>query len=142
MSPNGHWIAYTSNESNQQGLYVQPFPPNGAKHQISANGVHYPRWTRDGRQVVYATDDPTGTSELMASNIQSAPAFAFSPPTPIGVKNIVTNRERGGFDVMPDGRSFVVLMPQSTVEPGTVASAPFMVTLNWFEELKARVPTK
>jgi len=143
ISPDGHWIAYTSNEANRpQGLYVQPFPPNGAKYQIVADGAHFPRWTPDGHQIVYSTDDPTGTSELMASNIQTAPTFSFTPPRSVGVKNITTNRDRGGFDIMGDGRHFVVLMPQSAIEPGTATSEMFVVTLNWFEELNQRVPTK
>lgn len=143
ISPDGHWIAYTSTEMNRpQGLYVQPFPPNGAKYQIATEGAHFPRWTPDGHQIVYATDDPSGTSALMASNIQTGPTFSFTPPLPIGVKNIATNRDRGGFDIMPDGRHFVVLMPQSAFESGTATSEMFVVTLNWFDELNARVPAK
>jgi serine/threonine protein kinase/Tol biopolymer transport system component len=138
ISPDGRWVAYTANGA----LYVQPFPPTGAKFQITSGGAHFPRWMRNGRQLVYATDDPSGTSELMGVNIRTESVLKFDPPVPLGVKNIVTNRDRGGFDVMPDGRHFVVLMPLSVTEPGTITSEPFIVTLNWFDELKARAPLR
>jgi hypothetical protein len=139
ISPDGRWVAYTSSNNS---LYLQPFPLNGAKYQITSRGAHFPRWMPDGQQIVFASDDPSGTSELMSVNIRRAPTLAFDPPVPLGVKNIVTNRDRGGFDVMPDGHRFVVLMPASVIDPGSITSQPFTVTLNWFEDLRARVPAK
>jgi eukaryotic-like serine/threonine-protein kinase len=136
ISPDGRWIAYTSTRE----LYVQPFPLTGAKYRIATGDAHFPQWSPDGRQLFYATDETAGTSKIVSVDIQTQPAFSFGKPTPLRVEGIVSNQERGGFAVMPDGKHFVVLLPASQ-EPGRVPGQ-INIVLNWFTELQQRVPVK
>ena len=62
LSPDGHWLAYTSNESGQHEVYVTPFPGLGPRELISVSGGHSPAWTRSGRELIYL--DPARTQRL------------------------------------------------------------------------------
>jgi Tol biopolymer transport system component len=57
LSSDGRWLAYSSNEANRFEVFVTPFPPTGAKWQISPSGGHQPLWSRDGRELFYVTSD-------------------------------------------------------------------------------------
>src|SRR4030095_16327282 len=59
FSPNGRWVAYTSNESGRDEVYVQSFPPSGTKFQISADGGSEPQWRKDGTELFYIAEDRT-----------------------------------------------------------------------------------
>ena len=135
LSPDGRWVAYTSSGE----LYVQPFPLTEAKYRIPAGGAHFPQWSPDRRQLFYANDEVGGTSKIMAVDIQTQPSFVFGRPTPLGVDGIVSNQDRGGFAVMPDGKHFIVLLPTAQ-EQGKASADQINITLNWFEELTQRVP--
>jgi hypothetical protein len=121
---------------------VQPFPPDGTKLQVTTQGAHFPRWSPDGGQLFWATDDRAGVSQMMSVAVVKRPTIAFGAQVPIPIDNIETNRDRGGFDVMPDNQHFVVLMPVSELEPRALTAEPFVVTMNWFEDLKERAPAK
>ena len=54
FSPDGRWVAYTSNETGRNEVYVAPFPGTGAKWQVSQNGGALPRWRRDGAELFFA----------------------------------------------------------------------------------------
>jgi Tol biopolymer transport system component len=139
LSRDGRWLAYTS----QGELYVRPFPVTGdARYRIPTGGAHFPQWSMDGLQLFYATDDigPAGTSKLVSVDVQTQPAFSFGTPKPLPVEGIATNQERGGFAVMPDSKHFIVLLPPSQAERGNVSPGQINITINWFEELKQRVP--
>ncbi|HET7840007.1 MAG TPA: protein kinase, partial [Terriglobia bacterium] len=75
LSPDGHWLAYESDESGRFEIYVQPFPGPGGKWQISNEGGLRPAWSRDGRELFYIS----GT-RLMAVSIETKPTF--TPGTP------------------------------------------------------------
>ncbi len=60
LSPDGHWLAYMSNDSGQNEVYVQPFPPTGAKYQISTSGGRNALWSPDGKQLFYQPDQISG----------------------------------------------------------------------------------
>ena len=137
LSPDGRWLAYTV----ARELYVQPFPLTGTKYRIPTDGAHVPQWSPDGRQLFYATDEIAGTSKLVSVDIQTQPAFSFGKPTPLPVEGFVATATRGGFAVMPDGKHFVVLVPVSQ-EPGKRPTDQINITINWFEELKQRVPVR
>jgi serine/threonine-protein kinase len=137
FSPDGRWVVYESNFSGRWEVYVQPFPLTGAMHQISSGGGHYPLWSPDGKQLFYANDDVGGTSQIISVDVQTQPTFAAVKTTPLPVKGILSNQARGGFDITPDGKYFVVLLPPS---PGKAPIAQINITLNWFDQLKQRVP--
>jgi Tol biopolymer transport system component len=141
VSPDGRWVVYESNFSGRWQVYVQPFPLTRAMHQISTGGGHYPLWSPDGKQLFYATDDVGGTSQIISVDVQTQPTFAVVKTTPLPVKGILSNQTRGGFDITPDGKYFVVMLPLSA-DPGKAPPAQINITLNWFDELKQRVPVQ
>jgi Tol biopolymer transport system component len=141
FSPDGRWIVYESNFEGRWEVYVQPFPLTGAMHQISTGGGHYPIWSPDGKQLFYATDDVGGTSQIISVDVQTQPTFAAVKTTPLPVKGILSNQARGGFDITPDGKYFVVMLPRSA-DPRKALPAQINITLNWFDELKQHVPVQ
>src|SRR5262249_42076632 len=72
FSPNGRYLAYLSNESGRAEVYVQPFPPTGAKWQISTSGASVaPRWSRDGRELHYSA-----FGEVLVVPVETTGSFA------------------------------------------------------------------
>jgi Tol biopolymer transport system component len=134
FSPDGRWLAYISDESGRYEIYVQPYPGPGGKWQISTEGGREPVWNRNGRELFYRSGD-----KMMAVAIATKPNFsAGNPhllfegpyePTPLTNPN---------YDVSPDGHRFLMLKP---VEQVQTAPTQINVVLNWFEELKQKVPT-
>jgi serine/threonine-protein kinase len=133
FSPDGRWLAYTSDESGRNEIYVQPYPGPGGKSQISTDGGTEPVWNPNGRELFYRSGD-----KMMAVEIATQPGFAAGKarmlfegqyvPTPATFPN---------YDVSPDGQRFLML------KAAEQATAPnqINVVLNWFEELKQKVPT-
>jgi Tol biopolymer transport system component len=140
FSPDGRWFAYLSDEAKIEQVYVQPFPPTGAKYQISREHSHAPVWSPDGKELFYYE---VNARKVVAVPIQTQPSFSFGFPVPLPLEGILQAEtiERQ-YDVSPDGNRFLVLLPPT---PGERASRPTQqvnVVLNWFEELKQRVPTQ
>jgi serine/threonine protein kinase len=128
LSPDGQWIAYTSNESGRDQVYVQPFPKGGAKSQVSTEGGREPVWNRNGRELFYRNGD-----FLMSVDVRTNPAFDAGQPR-------ILMRGQGqvsGYDVSADGQRFLFIEQDGA--PGTPAQVNLI--LNWFEELKRLVPT-
>jgi eukaryotic-like serine/threonine-protein kinase len=133
FSPDGRWLAYVSDESGRYEVYVQPFPGPGGKYPISTEGGTEPVWNPKGRELFYRSGD-----KMMAVDIATQPSFSAGKPkvlfeghyqpTPLTFPN---------YDVSPDGQRFLMLKP---VEAGEGAPTQIDVVLNWFEELKRRVP--
>jgi dipeptidyl aminopeptidase/acylaminoacyl peptidase len=128
FSPDGHWIAYQSDESGRAEIYVQRFPDRGNKWQISTNGGSQVRWRRDGRELFYVALD----GRLMAvaigisSNAQApdvgTPVALFVPPLGGAVQQ---GDARHQYMVASDGQRFLV----ATVTEE--ANSPITVILNW-----------
>jgi Tol biopolymer transport system component/predicted Ser/Thr protein kinase len=134
FSPDGRWLAYESNESGRLEVYVQPFPGPGAKSQISTKGGEEPLWARNGRELFYRTGD-----KMMAVDITTQPTFTAGSPRLL----FAGRYEQGpnytpGYDVSPDGQRFLMVKPS---EQAQAAPTQINVVLNWFEELKQKVPT-
>jgi Tol biopolymer transport system component len=136
FSPDGRWLAYMSDESGRREIYVQPYPGPGGKWQISTGGGTEPVWNRNGRGLFYRSGD-----KMMAVDIATQPGFAAGKPrmlfegpyVPIPLPNTFPN-----YDVSPDGQRFLMLKPS---EQAQTAPTQINVVLNWFEELKQKVPT-
>ena len=147
LSPDGHWLAYDSFESGRSQIYVQPFPPVGAKYQITNEnfGVpQFPIWSPDGKEIFYAQGLGGGRADLMSIAVQTRPGISFGKAAPLPIKNFWHNGAPGaprGFDITPDGKQFVIMVP-SNDESGERQAAQIYVALHWFEELKRRVPVK
>ena len=134
FSPDGRWLAYISNESGRYEVYVQPYPGPGGKWQISTEGGAEPAWNPNGRELFYRSGD-----KMMAVDIATQPGFTVGKSRALFAGWYeATPATFSNYDVTPDGQRFLMLK-RSEQE----ASAPTQinVVLNWFEELKRRVPT-
>jgi eukaryotic-like serine/threonine-protein kinase len=120
FSPNSRWIAYTSDESGKQDVYVQPFPLTGAKWRISNKGGHNPIWSQ--RELFYQTLDYKWKVVAVQTDAD------FKPGEP---KDLFDTPLSFGADITADGRRFLVNMPA----PEAI-QAPVTVVLNWAAELK------
>jgi Tol biopolymer transport system component len=136
ISPDGRWIAYHSNESQRFETYVRPFPDvEGGRWQISSDGGGYPLWARSGRELFFGRESDY---RLMAAPIQSGSGFNFGTPQPLFDASPYVMDMSRMFDVSPDGQRFLFVKSvssDSSVRPSIV------IATNWFEEVKARVPT-
>ena len=131
FSPDGRWLAYSSNESGARQVYVRPFPGPGGKLQISTDGGSEPVWSRNGRELYYRNGD-----EMLSVAMATQPALtAGSPRTLFEGRYMRTDTGGAGYDVSADGR-FLMVQP---VEPEQAATH-INIVLNWFDELKRRVP--
>jgi eukaryotic-like serine/threonine-protein kinase len=124
FSPDGRWIAYTSNESGNYEVYVQPFPASGKKWRISTSGGGQPRWRRDGKELFYLSLDrklvavevkenaaqfEAGSSQTLFNAPISSPYFPFAMD----------------YDISLDGQRFLVSASVEQYQP------PISVILNW-----------
>jgi serine/threonine-protein kinase len=132
FSPDGHWIAYSSNESGRSEIYVRPYPGPGGKWQISTEGGTEPVWNPKGRELFYRDGQ-----KMMAVEYEGQQAFSASKPKMLFQgPYIPTPRSFPDYDVSPDGQRFLMLRaPDQSQGP-----AQINVVLNWFEELKQKVP--
>jgi serine/threonine protein kinase len=103
LSPDGHWMAYASNESGRPEIYVEPVPGPGGRWQISTDGGEQPRWVRNGREIVYRN----GT-KMMSAAVQIQPKFGAAKPVELFDRKFDRGGSVGGFDVTPDGQTFVM----------------------------------
>jgi Tol biopolymer transport system component len=133
FSPDGRWIAYISNESGRFEIYVQPYPGAAGKWQISTEGGTEPVWNPNGRELFYRSGN-----KMMAVDITTQSGFAAGNPRTLFEGRYepapITNPN---YDVSPDGQRFLMVKP---VEREQAVPTQINVVLNWFEELKRRVP--
>jgi Tol biopolymer transport system component len=134
FSPDSRFIAYTSNASGRQEIYVQPFPTAaGGKWPVSNGGGVEPRWRGDGKELFYISTD----SKMMAVAVSTSPTFTATPPkvlfhVPIsGGGNIHISLR---YDVTADGQKFLVNTVPAQREGKNVT--PITVMLNWQAALK------
>jgi Tol biopolymer transport system component len=135
FSPDGHWLAYVSNESGRPEVYVQPFPGPGGKWQISTDGGTEPAWNRNGKELFYRSGN-----KMMALDVTTQPGFSSGKPRMLFEGQYLANDwpQLGTiYDVSPDGQRFLMVKAS---EQGASATQ-INVVLNWFEELKQKVPT-
>ncbi len=130
FSPDGKWMAYVSDESGRNQVYVQPIPATGAKRQISTMGGSAPRWCRDCKELFYISAD----RNMMTVPVKlGGPAFDFGAPQPLFDKAPGPAARDFRYQPSADGKRFLAL-----VVPEGEASAPSPVTvwLNWQAGLK------
>lgn len=125
VSPDGHWLAYTSDLSGRFELYVQSFPQPGSRIQVSVNGGSSARWRRDGKELFYLT--PNGT--LTAVPVRAAQPLEFGPPVALFQFFNLTQRgipsQTPPYDVTADGQRFIVSSVVRRTDPS------INVLLNW-----------
>ncbi len=134
ISPDGQWIAYVSNETGQNEIYVQAFPESGGKLQISVGGGAEAVWRRDGRELLYRNGD-----KMMAVAIEREPKFSAGLPRLLFEGRFVGTgpvHAQRNYDISPDGQRFLMIKREEDLMPTELT-----VVFNWFEELKRLVPT-
>jgi Tol biopolymer transport system component len=133
FSPDEHWLAYVSDETGHFEVYVQPYPGPGGKWQISTDGGMEPAWNPNGRELFYRSG-----RKMMAVEIATQPGFTAGKPRVLFEGDYVpTPLQFPNYDVSQDGQRFLMLKPS---EQEAAAPTQINVVLNWFEELKQRVP--
>ncbi len=126
FSPDGHWVAYTSNESGQSEIYVIPFPPapNQGRWMVSRGGGVMPRWRRDGKELFYISPD----QKMMAVDVSTNPTFQSGTPHALFDTEMVDTGIRTGpmsWDLAPDGKRFLIISDKSQ------ETSSLNVILNW-----------
>jgi serine/threonine-protein kinase len=144
ISPDGRWVAYTSNESGQNQIYVRPFPEiEGGRWQVSTTGGDSPLWSPDGREIFFRNADA-----VMAASLKMDPTFSVETPktlfrgTYVGAVFAFGSWDFSTWDISPDGRRFLMMKELGAVASAERGPRKITVVLNWFEELKRRAPKK
>ena len=153
LSPDGRWMAYQSNESGQEEVYVRPFPDvDKERWTISNSGGFGPLWSPDGRELFYWSGDA-----VMAVSVDTEPVFKPKNPKVLFRGNYYSEIMGDGihlanWDISPDGKRFLMVRQSATDqvkskpgkasegEPAAAGPRKITIVLNWYEELKKQLP--
>jgi serine/threonine-protein kinase len=135
VSPDGRWLAYTSNESGTNEVYVRPFPnTNEIRWQVSNGGGTAPMWSPTGRELFFMDSD----GRLTAAELQAAATFAVGRLVPLfDASGFVFDDFHQRYDVAPDGRSFIFISPRRRSAAGRALQLVWVD--HWFTELEAQL---
>jgi serine/threonine protein kinase len=133
FSPDGRWIAYTSDESKRSEVYVRAFPGPGMKQQVSSEGGYEPLWARNGKQLFYRRQD-----QVWVVDVRTDGGFAMSKPRLLFEKpGYGSGNPIRAYDLSLDSQRFLMVKEeQKQPSPAT----ELVLVQNWFEELKRLVP--
>ena len=136
FSSDGRWMAYASNESGTEQVYVRAFPDAGGKWQISDSGGTWPMWSRNGRELFFETLD---NQIMVAAYAVKGDSFAADKPRMWSEKKLGSSGGRKNVDLAPDGKRIATLMP---VETGDRQKAQSHVTFleNFVDDVRRKVP--
>ena len=132
FSPNGHWIAYTSDETGPYEVFVRPYPGPGGRWQISSGGGIRPTWSPDGRRLFYRVD-----RDLYVTDVDGEDDKTFRA----GASRVLLDDLRridlaASFDIAPDGQAILDTDPAEE----EVAPDQATVVVSWFDELNRLAP--
>jgi eukaryotic-like serine/threonine-protein kinase len=129
ISPDGRWLAYVSDETGRDEIFIRPMGSRGGRRQLSSEGGTAPIWAPSGRELFFVEGDRLAAVTLDArGNLVGRERVLFRAPT---FEDLQFDSENPSYDVMPDGRHFVFLL-----SPRSSLPKHYDVVLNWFEELK------
>jgi eukaryotic-like serine/threonine-protein kinase len=139
LSPDGKWLAYSSNESGRSEIFVRPFPNTaGGRWQVSTTGGSAARWSHSGRELFF--EAPSG--DLMAAPVTPGPTFTSGAPVrlfPLG-GGLVASNAVPLYDITPDDKKFLMVRLAAVNQaPG---AGQLVVVDNWFTELRAKMGKK
>ena len=133
ISPDGRWMAYISNESGRQEIYVRPFPDvEAGRWQVSTSGGGEPKWSADGRTLFYRFG-----RTINRVSVETEEAFEAGIPETL-YEGTFFNEVGPQWDVDPNGERFLVI--RNVESTGEEIPQELRIVLNWFEELKEKVP--
>ncbi len=130
LSPDDRWLAYASNESGRDEIYVRSFPDGESKWQISTEGGDQPKWRADGKELFYVSDD----RRLMSVSVDTRGDFVIGTPAELFSLNWARAGE-SEYEPSLDGQRFLFLRDIPETDP-----APFTVVINWMAELPRQPP--
>ena len=134
FSPDGHWLAYASDETGQSEIFIIPIGASGGRKQLSSSGGTRPLWAPNSREVFFLKGTQLGAVSLDGQgNPVGRDHILFTVPN---FQDLEFDPGRY-FDIMPDGQHFVFVMNQALS-----STTHYNVVLNWLEELKQRVAAK
>ena len=134
FSPDGRWIAYGSNESLSWEVYVRAFPDNGTHVQVSVGGGRIPRWSPNGRELFYRTDDQR---MMVAAYAAHEGAFSVVSLRQWSPRRLADTGVLANFDVSPEGRVLALVPALRPEERQTENHVTFL--LNFFDEVRRTV---
>jgi Tol biopolymer transport system component len=133
FSPDGRWMAYSSNESGRDEVYITEYPTAKTVYQVSTDGGTGPVWSHDGGRVYYArSDEPDGLS-IMSVNFSSDGRVTMSRPQRVISGDYLALASVRSYDISADGRRFLLVRDPRDRSPVTHVD----VILNWDQELRA-----
>jgi len=118
ISPDGHWLAYYSDESGKYEIYVQSFPTPGSKYQVSTSGGTVALWSRDGKEMIINGIDGT----IQSVDVQTTPAFKAGAPRTL----FKLRQDLAGFAATADLQRFLESVPVGEASPSSIT-----LVLNW-----------
>ena len=127
LSPDGHWLAYVSDESGRSEVYVSAFPSPIGKWQVSTDGGTTPRWRLDGKELFYIAPD----SRIVAAEVTLGSTFARAAPRPLFIAPVFQPSPFTKFEVDADGTRFLV---NALVDQGK--ETPITIVVNWTAALE------
>jgi len=138
LSPDGHWMAYLSDESGRFEVYVRPFPGPGPQYQISTEGGQELAWSPKGNELFYRVG--AQRDKMMVVDVQTQSTFSAGKPRLLFEASYYTGGQTGAeYSVTPDGQHFLMMKAK---DAQAAALSQINVVQNWFEELKQKVPVK
>jgi eukaryotic-like serine/threonine-protein kinase len=138
VSPDGRWLAYESDESGREEIYVRPFPDvQSGRWQVSTGGGTRPLWARNGRELFYLV----GQGRVMSVPIQRGESFSAGNPQVVFEGPYLAPNSGRTYDVSPTGERFLMLKEAGSAAKTSGSPPSIIVVQGWFEELKRRVPT-
>jgi Tol biopolymer transport system component len=132
FSSDGRWMAYSSNESGTDQVYVRAFPDGGGQWQISNSGGTWPMWSRNGRELFFETLD---NRIMVAAYAVNGDSFAADKPRMWSDKQLATSGGRKNLDLAPDGKRIATLMPVETE-----AQSHVIFLENFVDDVRRKVP--
>ena len=134
LSPDGKWLAYTSNESGREEIYLRPFPKAAGKWQVSTSGGQHAMWSPDGTELFYEEDN-----DLMDVVIDlRAGAPMIGRPSTLFELPIGANETGRGYDISPDGQRFVAV--KAELGGRDFGKSHLRFVFHWFNELETKIP--
>jgi serine/threonine-protein kinase len=130
ISPDGHWIAYTSDKTGRWEIYITAYPGPGREEPISTQGGERVVWAPDGRELFYRVGN-----KMMVVSVETRPSLKLGIPEPLFEKSYRSGGWIPQYDIHPDGDRFVMIKDDESI------TNQINIVLNWFEVLKKKMAT-
>ena len=139
FSPDGRWVAYQFGAQPNSRIYVRPFPATATSYVAPEDrDSHHPVWSPDGKELFYVA----GPNQSGSMSVSTQPSVSFGSPVRSLTSGFATQIPASvrTFDVLPDGKHFIGVVSAGQAQSGSAGAPQIRVVLNWFEDVKQRVP--